>query len=324
MATAKWFVALVITFVVAGACTSAPSPPNSLPPRVALPAGLRSPAPRINCPLGIIRASKVTPSRLSDLMKGHVPTWVPSGFGLVEAFGPYDFGSHIPGGGAIWVTKDCRSIEASAYRESPVPLVWSTEGAAKGQGACANAVLGRASCWTIQAPGTGQVITVQTMGLSLGQTTHVARSMHPQSAGTGLLCPAKLTGEKPAASTIAAARLHPVPGTPITFELCSYGGLRRHPVRSQRLTRASGFSERDEIDKLVAGLNGLKRVTPRRIFSCPNDTGAASLLRFGYGDARRTDVIIPTSGCRMANNGSSAWVTTPAIWHLVDRIARGH
>jgi hypothetical protein len=328
MVTAKSIVSLVIVFVAGSACTSGAggSPASTRPSyqRVAFPARLRRPAPRLDCPLGMIRTSKVSPSKLSGLMKGHVPTWVPAGFGLVESFGPNGgFGPRTPGGGAIWVTNDCRSIEASAYRAPHVSLTWSIEGAAKGKG-CANAVLGPASCWEIQAPGTGQMITVQAMGLSLRQTSHIARSMHPNSSERGLSCQARLKGEKPQSSSVTGSDLEPVPGTPQALELCTYRGLSKDPARSLRLTRASTIRNDDQIQALITALNGLKRVPPKKAFFCPNDTGAARVLRFAYGDGGHLDLIISSSGCRFANNGSSSWFTTPTVWHVLDQIARNH
>jgi hypothetical protein len=229
MISAKGIAPLVILLVLGNACTSGGggSKPPDVPAyqQMAFPTRLRSPAPRLDCPLGPIRASKVSPSKLPRLMKGNVPTWIPPGFGLVEAVGPDGgFGPPTSGGGAIWVNDNCRSIEASAYRAPHVSLTWSTEGAAKGN-ACANAVLGPASCWMIHAPGRGQMITVQTMGLSPRQTARIARSMHPRSTGKGLLCPAKLTTEKPQPSTVPGSDRQPIPGAPIAFELCRYRGL---------------------------------------------------------------------------------------------------
>jgi hypothetical protein len=185
-------------------------------------------------------------------------------------------------------------------------------------------VLGRASCWTIQAPGIGQMITVQTMGVPLRQTTHIVRSMHPGSSGKALLCPAKLNGEQPQPSTVARSNQKLVPGEPVALELCSYRGLSKDPARSLRLTRASSDSTHEQVQGLIAILNGLKRVPPKSVFSCPNDRGAVDLLRFVYDAGGRLDIIIPTSGCRFANNGTSAWFTTPAVWHFIDQIGGGH
>jgi hypothetical protein len=325
MVNAKGIVSLVILLLLDSGCTSGAADlthPALAPHQgVSFPARLRSPAPRLDCPLGPIRASKVNPSKLAGLMKGHTPTWAPPGFGLVEAVTYLGFGSHTSGGGAIWVDENCRSIEASAYSAPNVSLGWSTEGSTSG---CSNAVLGRASCWTIQAPGTGQIITVQTMGVPVRQTTHIARSMHPSSSGKGSLCPAKLKREQPQPSTVAGSDQKLVPGKPVAIELCSYRGLSNDPVRSLRLRRASSDSNHEQVQGLIAILNGLKRVPPTSVFSCPNDSGAADLLRFVYGAGGHLDIIIPTSGCRLANNGTSAWFTTPAVWHFIDQIGGGH
>jgi hypothetical protein len=318
-------IAPLVVLMLGCACTSTPgsSSVGHGPPPVALPVSLRSAAPRVDCPVSTIRASEVSTSKLSRLMKGHVPTWVPPGFGLVEAFGPYlGFGQHVPGGGAVWVTTDCRTIEISAYRAADVSRSWSTDGAAKGEGACANAVLGRASCWTILAPGAGQRITVQTMGLSIRQTAHILQSMRPLS-GRGSLCPARITGEKPKSSAVPGADEQVVPGAPVTLQLCSYSGLSKHPARSRRLIRAKAVSGDEQIHKLAAALNHLKRVRRGTVLDCPRDTGAADLLRFSYGDGSWVDVVMPTSGCQIANNGRSAWFTTLTIWRLIERIEGG-
>jgi hypothetical protein len=320
-------IALVFSvMVLAAACTSGSTDTDgdlSTNHHIALPASLRSPAPRQDCPLGIIRASAVPASKLSGLMKSQVPTWVPRGFGLLSAYGPYiGFGSHSGGGLGVWVTEDCRSIEASAYKGSE-SLPWSVDGAAKGSGACYNAVLGRASCWTIQAPGSGQRITVQTMGLSVRQTTHVARSMHPSMPGTDLLCPPVLKGRAPRSSSATTAGPEPVPGAPIALELCSYQGLSDNRARSLRLTRASPAVDRNQIRKLLIVLDHLEKVPAGQPFACPLDTGKASLLRFHYKGGASQDVIVHTSGCRFANNGRSGWFSTPVLLRLIDRIAKG-
>jgi hypothetical protein len=308
--------------VLASSCTSgsAGGRLKNTPPRVAPRLLLRSPAPRSDCPLSSVEASSVHPSKLSVLMKGHVPTWIPSGFGLVEAFGPYlGFGAHTPGGGAIWVTKDCRSIEVSAYAAS-LAAAWSLRGAAKGASGCSNAVLGRASCWSIQGPGSQPAITVQTMGLSERETVHIARSMHPTSSPAGLLCPDTLKRQKPRQPTVAGAKSTAVPGRPISLQVCRYGGLSRNPIHSERLTRAAGGVPLDDVHRLQRTLNQLKEVSPTAIFSCPMDTGARDLLRFAYRDGSRVDVMVARSGCSFVANGRAVWFTTPVLRHVIDHI----
>jgi hypothetical protein len=295
MVIARRIALLFSVMVLAAACTSSGSTGSDgdlSANQVALPPRLRSPAPRQDCPLGFIRASAIRASELSGLMNGHVPTWVPRGFGLVSAYGPYiGFGAHTRGGLGVWVTEDCRSIEASAYK-GPQSLHWSIDGAAKGADACYNAVLGRASCWTIQAPGSGQRITVQTMGLSVRQTIHVARSMHPSGPGVGLFCPPSLKGGTPRASSATTADSEPVPGAAIALELCSYRGLSHSPARSLRLTRASPVVDGSQIRKIVNALDQLENVPQGQPFACPADTGGANVLRFAYKDGASRDVII--------------------------------
>jgi hypothetical protein len=318
MVQGKSIVSVVVLLLLAGACTSTPdSGPHESSLLTALPAGLRSPAPRTDCPLSPVRASAVAPSKLSVLMKGHVPTWIPGGFGLVGAFGPYlGFGSHTPGGGAIWVTEKCRSIEVSAYT-ARVPAGWSIFGGSTG---CSNAVLGEASCWTIQAPGIGQTFFVQAMGLSVRDTMHIARSMRPTPSPKGLLCPDVLRNRKPQPPDLAGSTRKVIPGQPLSLQLCRYRGLGKNPRDAQRLTRAAGDRTSDQINKLVRTLDNLHKVPSLGIFSCPLDTGAADLLRFSYGDGSRLDLIVARSGCRFAQNGRSVWYTTPALRHLIDRI----
>jgi hypothetical protein len=328
MPKARSIPAIVVWLVVASACTSLSG--NSGPvrnprhPMVALPASLRSPAPRGDCPVGMeIRASSVTSSQLSRQMNGEVPTWVPKGFGLEEAFGR-EGGSRSSNlqGGALWVSKDCENIEASVYTGPPVAPGWSLEGGAQGQG-CFNAVLGKASCWTIQAPGDGQTITVQTMGLTVRQTLHIATSMHPRSPHSELLCPRKLTTEKPKPSKIAGSRAKPVPGEPVALQLCRYRGLSKNSALSLTLTLAATVPDTHRIQELVATLNEFKRLPPKQVVFCPEDSGAADLLRFTYSGTGHLEVIVARSGCRFANNGRSTWWTNRGVWHLIHEIARG-
>jgi hypothetical protein len=320
-------IALVFSVMVLGAaCTSGSTGSDgdlSTHHQIALPARLRSPARRQDCPLGIIRANAVPASKLSGFMKGHIPTWVPRGFGLLRAYGPYiGFGSDSSGGLGVWVTEDCRTIEAAAYKGSE-SLPWSIDGAAKGSGGCYNAVLGGAPCWSVQAPASGQGITVQTMGLSVRQTIQIVRSMHPSMLDTDLLCPPALKGRVPRSSSATKVGSEPVPGAPIALESCSYQGLSDHRAHSLRLTGASPVVDRSQIRKLLNDLDHLQKVPAGQPFACPLDTGKASLLRFAYRGGESQDLIIHMSGCRFADNGKSGWFSTPVLLRLIDRIAKG-
>ncbi len=115
-------------------------------------ASVLSPAPRV-CPLGIMRATALPASSLTEAIDGHVPTGLPDGFGLVGAWGPPsqygpDFAAEV-----VWADDECREIDLiywnrieGVHRFPDKPRVGEWFVIVDKPGACSNAVLGEARC----------------------------------------------------------------------------------------------------------------------------------------------------------------------------------
>lgn len=159
----------VIAAVAAASCTlAAPHPP---------PTQVLSPVPR-SCAFGPIRASRIPASSLAERMAGHMPSWLPPGMGLVEAFGP-GAGSVA---GAYWADAGCREIEMYLFRGSDSnfgsgPRVGAWTVTADAANACYNPVLGSGRCLTYHARVSDGILDVEMMGIERPEGDRIIRSI---------------------------------------------------------------------------------------------------------------------------------------------------
>src|SRR2546425_9786691 len=97
-------------------------------------------------------------------MEGHLPQWLPTGFGLV---GAWSGSSHEAW--AIWANAECRevriSFSGSATDKSAGSRLglWTVTVDAADQ--CGNAVLGLGRCLGYEAPTSPGIVGIQAMGL---------------------------------------------------------------------------------------------------------------------------------------------------------------
>jgi hypothetical protein len=150
-------------------------------------ASVLSPAPRV-CPLGTMRATALPASSLDKAIDGHLPTWLPDGFGLVGAWGlpsqglGADFAAE-----AVWADDECREIDLTYWnriegvsRLPDKPRVGDWFVTDK-PGACGNAVLGDARClWYFTQPESAGIrvqLSVSMMGVSRRIGDAIVRSI---------------------------------------------------------------------------------------------------------------------------------------------------
>jgi hypothetical protein len=69
-------------------------------------APITGPAPT-GCESGFVRASPISPGQIEKTTAGHFPTWLPSGFGLQQAYGEGD-GQRAT---VLWTDEKCRLVE---------------------------------------------------------------------------------------------------------------------------------------------------------------------------------------------------------------------
>jgi hypothetical protein len=166
-------VVVLVATAMSASCTSSTEP--SIPTRVLSPA----PSPTgamSSCPAALARASTISPGALDEVMAGHVPTWLPPGMGLVEAFGPGDGAS----GGAFFADTRCREVrlrfwDSSEQGDGERMGRWVVQSSAPGD--CFNAVLGSARCIDYHAVVGGGSIGVQMMGLEREEADKIVRSI---------------------------------------------------------------------------------------------------------------------------------------------------
>jgi hypothetical protein len=135
-----------------------------------------SPAPT-PCPDRIVRADIAATEDLDEQIQGHVPGYLPTGFGLANVWGEGErmFGM------ATWTDGRCREVTVGVG-----PRLRSAEGVPIGEGwfltvdvpgGCGNAVLGRGRClryMTIVEDGT---IWVQMIGLDRSEGDPIVYSI---------------------------------------------------------------------------------------------------------------------------------------------------
>ena len=164
--------------VLIGACTQGSEPSTDSARSQSQPAKgstrpILSPAPTPTpgphklsfCPIGIQRAQDIPASEVVDAMQNHVPTWSPSGFGLVGAWteGP-------PGGRAIWADRRCREVTvtfapSTALHKERGPRIGAWTVTTNVRNACGNAILGGGRCLEYQATASDGVVYIQAMGI---------------------------------------------------------------------------------------------------------------------------------------------------------------
>jgi hypothetical protein len=98
----------------------------------------------------------------------------------------------------------------------------------------------------------------------------------------------------------AASRLSMVPGSPDGATVCRYAGLNEpHP---QHLVTSEPIGPGPAAG-LAGDLNRAKAFPTGTPVNCPNDVAADDLIRFGFPDGHRVDVVLDLTGCRTADNG---------------------
>ena len=128
------------------------------------------------CPFGPARASAIPSESLADVMANHVPSWLPEGMGLVEAFGPGDGSS----GGAYFADARCREVQLWSWDSSETGDgehmgPWVVE--VSGPRDCFNAVLGSGRCINYHTVVGGGSVGVQVMGLERTEADKIVQSI---------------------------------------------------------------------------------------------------------------------------------------------------
>jgi hypothetical protein len=109
-------------------------------------------------------------------MDGHVPTWLPAGMGLVQAFG-----SSWARGGAYFADSRCREVELWLLRsrgqlDGPDRTgSWVVDESAPR--ACGNAVLGDGRCIDYHVNVDSGQVVVQMMGIERGVADRIVESI---------------------------------------------------------------------------------------------------------------------------------------------------
>jgi len=150
------------------------------------PIAVFQPAPRF-CPRSIGLLSNGTREifgrgHIVDSMAGHVPGWLPTGFGLSDAFGgPEGDYSRFVGPRVTsqawtdWSDGRCRSVTVSYYQGWKAKPAWHLEYDKANQ--CGNYVMGMGRCIGYTAGVRDGVVSVQTIGLSDAEAAQVIRSI---------------------------------------------------------------------------------------------------------------------------------------------------
>jgi hypothetical protein len=155
-------------------CTSNPAPH---PPPTRTPSAILAAAPR-ECPigLGLLRGDHLPTAKTVETMQGHVPSWLPDGFGVALT---------VRGGGdqawATWVDGDCRELtvfyKPQRIPATPGPRVGPWTVTVDAPGACSNYVLGSATCLGYEANAAVGSVVVQAMGLDRSIGDRIVQSI---------------------------------------------------------------------------------------------------------------------------------------------------
>ncbi len=170
-------VARVVTTMLLGAASLACTSRSTVAP----PASLVSPAPAAadDCIVFPMRAESVDPSAIQAQLDGHVPSRLPSGFGLLGLWGGSGGGSRVPVGTAMWFDASCRNIVIMTWTSSdPIP-----EGRIVGRFTAVTGVPatctrpGPRPCLSYQAQIPPGHVEVDVVGLSPSQADALVRSV---------------------------------------------------------------------------------------------------------------------------------------------------
>jgi hypothetical protein len=135
-----------------------------------------------------MRATVLPASSLHNAIDGHLPTWLPDGFGLVGAWGPPsqlgpDFAAE-----AVWADEECREIDLTywariegVHRFPDKPRVGDWFVITNVPGGCYNPVLGEARCLEYftqpESAGSRVQLSVSMMGVNRRAGDAIVRSI---------------------------------------------------------------------------------------------------------------------------------------------------
>lgn len=91
-----------------------------------------------------------------------------------------------------------------------------------------------------------------------------------------------------------------VPGTPSGGMVCRYADLSE--PRPDTLDRSVALTAA-QAGRLAAALDAAKPYPPNSVLNCPDDSGGADLVLFGYPNSTVVEIAVRTSGCRAASDG---------------------
>lgn len=135
-----------------------------------------SPAPT-PCPHGIVRANGAEAEDLDELMRGHVPSDLPEGFGLANVWGQGDRML----GSATWTDGQCREVTVGVGPRAGFPEGVQIGGdwflTADAPGECGNAVLGTGRCLRYMAIVENGTILVSMIGLDRSEGDPIVYSI---------------------------------------------------------------------------------------------------------------------------------------------------
>lgn len=168
--------------------------------------GVLAPAPR-DCPTGLVRSNPITVGQFQAAARGHLPGWLPPGFGLLRTYGAESRTADGSGAYGIWSDEHCREVEmtfdpsarppGTSYHPSVTRVgPWSLT--ADVPNGCFNVVLGKSRCLDYVAVADDGIISLAMMGLDREEGDRIALSILGPSVpipnlgatpqdGTGLL-----------------------------------------------------------------------------------------------------------------------------------------
>ena len=130
-----------------------------------------SPAPTA-CPQGIHRSGEADAKDIDHVLYGHVPRWLPAGFGLLTLYADHS---------AVWSDRRCREVELGVSGDGDLDPAVAAVGQwrviADAANGCGNAVLGRGRCLDYQTKIDHHVITVQMMAVDRAEGDRIVRSI---------------------------------------------------------------------------------------------------------------------------------------------------
>jgi hypothetical protein len=171
-------VILSLLLVASAACTGQEAPPPVPAPNLISPATV--PVARgMNgeCFVGILRAPRVKPAEVTELLGPRAPTWLPGGFGLFASWdGTGEGGSY----GAVWTDETCRQVTLEVWpnaagAESPMPDGrWVLSSAAT----CTYAAVRNVRCLNYDAQVGGDALSLQLVDLTQQEAIRVVTGIH--------------------------------------------------------------------------------------------------------------------------------------------------